>query len=82
MAGGLLGNQVGQGRGRVLATIAGAVGGGFAGNGIEHAVRKEAIYQVQVRMQDGSYRDFSYNTQPAVQVGERMRVYGDSLNAS
>jgi len=82
VAGGLLGNQVGQGRGRVLATIAGAVGGGLAGNGIEHEVRKATTYQVQVRMQDGSYRNFSYSTQPPVQVGERVHVYGDSLSAS
>ncbi|QCP52437.1 glycine zipper 2TM domain-containing protein [Trinickia violacea] len=81
VAGGLLGNQVGGGRGRVLATIAGAVGGGFAGNGIEHAVRKSTTYQVQVRMQDGSYRNFTYSTQPQVQVGERVRVSGDSLAA-
>ncbi|MGF6596570.1 outer membrane lipoprotein SlyB [Paraburkholderia sp. GAS448] len=82
VAGGLLGNQVGGGRGRVLATIAGAVGGGLAGNGIEHAVRKATSYQVQVRMQDGSYRNFTYSTQPTVQVGERVHVSGDSLTAS
>jgi outer membrane lipoprotein SlyB len=82
VAGGLLGNQVGNGRGRVLATIAGAVGGGFAGNGIEHAVRKATTYQVQVRMQDGSYRNFTYQTQPDVQVGERVHVSGDSLIGS
>ncbi|TKC83000.1 glycine zipper 2TM domain-containing protein [Trinickia terrae] len=82
VAGGLIGNQIGNGRGRLLATIAGAVGGGFAGNGIEHAVRKETSYQVQVRMQDGSYRNFSYPTQPPVQVGERVHVSGDSLVAS
>ena len=82
VAGGLLGNQVGGGRGRALATIAGAVGGGLAGNGIEHAVRKATTYQVQVRMQDGSYRNFNYSTQPPVQVGERVRVSGDSLSAS
>jgi outer membrane lipoprotein SlyB len=82
VAGGLLGNQVGGGRGRVLATIAGAVGGGLAGNGIEHAVRKATTYQVQVRMQDGSYRNFTYSTQPTVQVGERVHVSGDSLSAS
>lgn len=82
VAGGLLGNQIGGGRGRVLATIAGAVGGGLAGNGIEHAVRKATSYQVQVRMQDGSYRNFSYSTQPPVQMGERIHVSGDSLVAS
>jgi outer membrane lipoprotein SlyB len=82
VAGGLLGNQVGGGRGRVLATIAGAVGGGLAGNGIEHAVRKATSYQVQVRMQDGSYRNFTYSSQPTVQVGERVHVSGDSLTGS
>ncbi|ACD19131.1 glycine zipper 2TM domain-containing protein [Paraburkholderia phytofirmans] len=82
VAGGLVGNQIGGGRGKILTTIAGAVGGGLAGNGIEHAVRKQTTYQVQVRMQDGSYRNFSYPTQPAVQIGERVHVSGDSLSAS
>lgn len=82
VAGGLVGNQIGGGRGKILTTIAGAVGGGLAGNGIEHAVRKQTTYEVQVRMQDGSYRNFSYQTQPAVQVGERVHVSGDSLSAS
>lgn len=34
VVGGLLGNQVGGGNGRTLATIAGAVGGGYVGNEI------------------------------------------------
>ncbi|MFM0208029.1 glycine zipper 2TM domain-containing protein [Paraburkholderia sediminicola] len=82
VAGGLVGNQIGGGRGKILTTIAGVVGGGLAGNGIEHAVRKQTTYQVQVRMQDGSYRNFSYPTQPDVQIGERVHVSGDSLTAS
>ncbi|MFM0734627.1 glycine zipper 2TM domain-containing protein [Paraburkholderia sediminicola] len=82
VAGGLVGNQIGGGRGKIFTTIAGVVGGGLAGNGIEHAVRKQTTYQVQVRMQDGSYRNFSYPTQPDVQIGERVHVAGDSLTAS
>ena len=35
VAGGLLGNQIGGGRGNTLATVAGVVGGGYAGNRIE-----------------------------------------------
>jgi outer membrane lipoprotein SlyB len=81
VAGGLLGNQIGQGRGRTLATIAGAIGGGLAGNGIEHEVRKSTTYQVQVRMADGSYRNFNYSTQPQMVVGERVHVDGDALTA-
>ena len=34
VVGGLLGNQIGGGRGKTLATIAGAVGGGYVGNEI------------------------------------------------
>jgi uncharacterized protein YcfJ len=34
VVGGLLGNQVGGGKGKTLATIAGAVGGGYLGNEI------------------------------------------------
>jgi outer membrane lipoprotein SlyB len=79
IAGGLLGTQIGNGRGRTLATIAGAVGGGLAGNGIEHEVRKATSYQVQVRMQDGSYRNFTYASQPQFEPGEHVRVVGDSL---
>ena len=82
VAGGLVGNQIGGGRGKILTTIAGVVGGGLAGNGIEHAVRKQTTYQVQVRMQDGSLRNFSYPTQPDVQIGQRVHVAGDSLTAS
>ncbi|ACC76186.1 glycine zipper 2TM domain-containing protein [Paraburkholderia phymatum] len=82
VAGGLIGNQFGGGHGRILTTIAGAVGGGLAGNGIEHAVRKQTSYQVQVRMQDGSYRNFTYATEPQVQVGQRVHVSGDTLTAS
>lgn len=37
VAGGLLGHMVGGGRGKTLATVAGAVGGGYAGNRIENA---------------------------------------------
>lgn len=37
VVGGLLGHMVGGGRGRTLATVAGAVGGGYAGNRIEAA---------------------------------------------
>ena len=82
VAGGLLGNQIGQGRGRTIATIAGAIGGGLAGNGIEHEVRRATTYQVQVRMTDGTYRNFTYATQPQLAVGERVHVDGDTLNAS
>lgn len=40
LVGGVLGNQVGGGDGKKLATAAGAVAGGFAGNEIQHRMQK------------------------------------------
>ena len=36
MVGGLLGNQVGGGNGKKVATVAGALMGGYAGNEVAH----------------------------------------------
>lgn len=79
--GGVLGNQVGGGNGRKLATVAGAVGGGYAGNEIEKRARATTSYQVRVRMEDGDTRMFSYEQQPAWNVGDRVRVVDGRLTS-
>jgi uncharacterized protein YcfJ len=43
VAGGLLGHMVGGGKGKTLATVAGAVGGGYAGNKIEAAHQQGTV---------------------------------------
>jgi len=78
--GAVLGNQVGHGGGRTAATILGAVGGGFAGNAIEGHVRKETVYQVGVRMEDGSRRMLEVAHAPS--VGSRVTVEGATLRSS
>lgn len=75
--GAALGNQVGHGNGRALATVIGAVGGGYAGHTIEGHVRKETVYQVGVRMEDGSRRTIETPTAPA--IGSRVTVDGNTL---
>ncbi|SFU74328.1 Glycine zipper 2TM domain-containing protein [Polaromonas sp. YR568] len=77
--GAVLGNQIGHGGGRTAATILGAVGGGFAGNAIEGHVRKETVYQVGVRMEDGSQRLVEVAQAPA--VGSRVTVEGNVLRS-
>jgi outer membrane lipoprotein SlyB len=74
VVGGILGNQVGRGSGRTAATVVGAGAGAYAGNEIEKNVKKSAHYQVRVRMNDGSYRTFRENAQPALSVGQKVRV--------
>jgi outer membrane lipoprotein SlyB len=52
IAGGLIGNQIGGGSGKTLATVAGAAGGAYAGKKIaEHSGK--TMYRVTVRMEDG-----------------------------
>ncbi|MES2188699.1 MAG: glycine zipper 2TM domain-containing protein [Pseudomonadota bacterium] len=78
--GAVLGNQIGQGNGRTLGTIIGAVGGGFAGNAIEGQMRKETVYQVNVRMEDGSHRTVEVAQPPA--VGSRVTVEGSTIRSN
>lgn len=78
-AGGLVGNQFGRGNGRTAMTIIGALGGGLAGNAVEKQVRSETDYQVQVQMQDGSTRTFTYHNPPPFGQGQRVRVENGTL---
>lgn len=75
--GGVLGNQVGGGSGRTIATVIGAVGGGFAGNEVEKNVKKQTVYQISVRMNDGSIRSFEQAS--AFAVGTPVLVENNSL---
>ncbi len=81
VVGGLLGNQVGGGQGKTLATVAGAVGGGYAGNEIEKRTRKGSGWEVDVRMDNGEKRSFSYDTQPSWKAGDAVKVVDGKLAA-
>lgn len=76
VVGGLLGNQVG-GRGNTAATVLGVAGGAFAGNAIEKNMKKVTVYEVRVRMDDGSTRHMEVSS--AVPVGSRVTVEGKNL---
>jgi outer membrane lipoprotein SlyB len=80
VVGAVLGNQVGRGNGRAAATILGAIGGGWAGNAIERNVRKETVYQVGVRMDDGSRRTIEVAQPPT--VGSQVTVNGSTIRGS
>ncbi|KVC45741.1 hypothetical protein WS58_13065 [Burkholderia pseudomultivorans] len=78
-AGGLLGNQFGHGNGRTAMTIIGALGGGLAGNQVEKQVRAETDYQVQVQMENGTTRTFTYRNAPPFGQGQRVRIENGTL---
>lgn len=75
--GGLLGHQVGSGNGKTAATVLGAAGGAFAGNAIEKNMNKVTVYDVRVRMNDGSTRNLDISS--AVPVGAKVIVEGKNL---
>lgn len=74
VVGGLIGNQVGDGRGKDLATVAGAVGGAMAGNEIQKRVDTTKRYEVVVRFDDGSSRVFTEANPTAWRTGDRVKV--------
>jgi outer membrane lipoprotein SlyB len=80
--GGLLGNQVGGGHGRQLATVAGAVGGAVAGNQIEGNMKANHSYEIRVRLDDGTLRTFHQQSVPQWRTGDRVRVVKGSLRAA
>jgi outer membrane lipoprotein SlyB len=81
LVGGLLGNQVGDGTGRDLTTIAGAVGGAFAGNKIEKNVKKTTGYDIVVRMDSGAQHTFHQATVPSLAIGQRVKIENGTVVA-
>lgn len=80
VVGGLLGRNIGKGRGRDLATIAAIAGGAYAGHQIEKSQRTTTVYNVTVRMADGSSRLVT-DRSGAWQVGDPVRVRDDGTLA-
>ena len=80
--GGLLGNQVGSGHGRQLATVAGAVGGAVVGNQVEGNMKATQSYEIRVRLDDGTLRTFHQHSAPRWRNGDRVRIVKGSLRSA
>ena len=77
VVGGLVGSQIGGGSGKNVATVLGVVGGGVAGNEVEKRARATTVYQVRVRMDDGTLRTVTQDSAPA--VGQLVTLEGSTL---
>jgi outer membrane lipoprotein SlyB len=80
--GGLLGNQIGGGHGRQLATVAGAVGGAVVGNQVEGNMKATTSYEIRVRLDDGALRTFHQSSQPQWRSGDRVRIVKGHLRSA
>lgn len=74
--GGVLGNQVGGGTGKTAATVLGAAGGAYAGHQIEKNNQTEQgnVYQLSVRLNNGSYQTLTQTTNNDIRVGDSVRI--------
>jgi surface antigen len=73
VAGGIIGNQFGQGAGRALATVGGAVVGGLIGN----AIGKDLDEEDRRRAMEAEYRALEYeDDRPVRWRNERSGHYG------
>jgi outer membrane lipoprotein SlyB len=74
IAGGVLGHQIGSGRGNTAMTVLGAAGGAYAGNEVEKRHKQHSAWQVSVRMDSGAVRTVSYRHAPDLRAGDRVRL--------
>lgn len=79
-AGALLGHQVGKGNGRDLATLAGAVGGAYAGKKVQENMNAKTVWHVQVRYEDGKSATYNFDHDPGFKNGEAVRKAGNSIS--
>jgi outer membrane lipoprotein SlyB len=73
LAGGGLGSLIGSGTGRTVATVVGAVGGGYVGNQVEKS-KTNVVYQIGVKYDDGTWATIRQATPTGLRVGDRVRV--------
>ena len=74
VVGGVIGHQMGGGRGKDVATVLGVLGGGLAGNQVEKNAKKTVEYQIIVRYEDGSKGLFTQATPPTWRSGDKVKV--------
>lgn len=81
VAGGLIGSQIGSGTGNTVATVAGVAGGAYAGHQVEKKVKSKKIYKITVKMDTGKTRVFDQEKEPAVHVGDKVKLVNGKIVA-
>lgn len=77
VAGGVIGHQIGGGNGRKIATVAGALGGAYAGNRYEGS--RISGYEMSIRLDSGEVRSLRYDSNPGFAVGDPIRLAGGQV---
>ena len=78
LVGGGLGSLVGGGTGRTVATVVGAVGGGYVGNQIEKG-QTQVSYQIGVKYDDGTWATIRQTAPTGLHIGDRVVVTNNGI---
>ncbi len=78
--GGIVGNQMGGGTGRTVATAAGAAGGAYVGHEMEKRRNAGEIYKVTIKMDDGTTQSFAQEAAPEIKSGDRVKITNGVLS--
>ena len=79
LVGGLLGNRLGGGSGKVLTTAGGAVAGGYAGNEIEKNAKKHQVWVVHLVYKDGSRHSREFGQDLQLRSGDVVQMRDGKL---
>ena len=74
VVGAAIGSQIGDGKGRTAAQIAGALGGAYIGRNIERNAKRTQHYEVVIRFNNGGSQTVTYENDPGLRVGEKVKV--------
>ncbi len=73
LIGGGLGSLIGGGTGRTVATIVGAVGGGYMGHQVEKN-QTDYVYEVGIKYDDGTWATIRQSAASGLRIGDRVVV--------
>ena len=66
----------------LLATIAGAAGGVYAGREVEKRINARTVWVVKVRFGDGSAGSYEFAQDPGFRTGDAVKKAGNSVSRS
>ena len=82
VTGGALGQQVGDGKGKMLATVVGVLGGAVAGNAVAAHRYAQKGLQITIKLDDhGGDIAVTQQAGPTFAVGQRVEVIGGGWNS-
>ena len=79
IAGGVIGHQIGSGRGNTAATIIGTIGGAAIGNQIEKNSVQRPRYRITIKLDSGSSLIIEETRDMNLRVGDRVRLEDDRI---